>query len=340
MTALLSLDVVILTTIACLIASAFYSGTETGLMSVSRIRLRVRDDVETLGLRSLLQNVEDPIITCLIGTNLFNVLASTLVTAALTLRYGRHSELISVAVMSVLVITFGELIPKIVYREYPESMTLMSLRPLRWSMFVFAPARWVLLGYSRLISALIPSHLEAGAYNNSRAAMALMLRSENNHGGGDQLFDELLERCLRLEAMNLSALMTPVSRIVSLPRTASLADCRATAAISGFSRLPVYGEDSTKPVGWLLARDLLFLEEEVEWDGIPATSLRTCPWVQRDLSPWALYEEMRWQKQQVAMVADQDGQWVGLVTLEDLLEILVGSIEDEFDRSWRGPVVA
>ena len=67
----------------------------------------------------------------------------------------------------------------------------------------------------------------------------------------------------------------------------------------------------------------------------PPRVIRTCPWVRRDLSPWDLFEEMRWQQQQIAMVADEDGNLVGLVTLEDLLEVLVGSIEDEFDRSWR-----
>jgi len=338
MSAWASWDVIILATAVFLVASGFFSGTETGLMSVSRIRLRSRKDADTAELRRLLTRIEDPIFTCLIGTNLFNVLASSVMTAALTLRYGPEGDLISALVMSVLVILFGELIPKVLYREYPETLTLISVRPLRWFMVLLAPVRWVLLLYSRVIAVFLPLTASAEDRSTSRAAMEALLRSENRSGGGDRLFDELLSRCLQLEELTLGSLMTPVSRIISLSRDTSLEDCRATSAISGFSRLPVHDEDPGRPIGWLLARDLLLIDQDKPWEGIPPSMLRTCPWVQRDLSPWALFEEMRWQRQQVAMVADEQGRWVGLVTLEDLLEILVGSIEDEFDRSWRGPV--
>ena len=73
------------------------------------------------------------------------------------------------------------------------------------------------------------------------------------------------------------------------------------------------------------------------WDGIPPTLIRTCPYVDPTLSPWALFEEMHWQQQQMAIVLDGKGNPLGMVTLEDLLEILVGNIEDEFDHSRTAP---
>ena len=92
------------------------------------------------------------------------------------------------------------------------------------------------------------------------------------------------------------------------------------------------GEDAREVHGWVLVRDLLLSATmRQDWQRIPDTLLRTCPRVDRDVSPWGLFEEMRWQRQQMAVVVDADGNPLGLVTLEDLLEVLIGSIEDEFD---------
>lgn len=318
----------------CLLASAYFSGTEIGLMSVSRIRLRSRPERETAALRGLLVRVEDPILTCLIGTNLTNVLGSALVTSALTQRYGPRGDVIAAVLMSTLIILFGEILPKLLYREYPERLTLASTQALRGAMVLLAPVRAVLLAYSRLLQRLLPEGDGASDREAHRDAVAALLRTQHGRAG-DRSFRELLSRCLQLGDLDLGVIMTPAARMVSLSRGADLATCRATAAVSGFSRLPVIDGDPRRPVGWVLARDLLFLDDDAPWRGIPPIVVRTCPWVRRDLSPWDLFEEMRWQQQQIAMVADADGELVGLVTLEDLLEVLVGSIEDEFDRSWR-----
>jgi CBS domain containing-hemolysin-like protein len=164
--------------------------------------------------------------------------------------------------------------------------------------------------------------------------MASLLKA---HAGGEsgQMFEELLGRCLQLSDLDLASLMTNLNRVVTLPTTATLRECRDAAAVSGFSRLPVHDDDPLRPVGWILARDLLFLDDDASWTRIPADLIRTCPLVERSMSPWALFEEMRWQRQQMAIVTDESGTPLGLVTLEDLLEMLVGSIEDEFDRGWR-----
>ncbi len=330
-------EVVVPVSVFCLAASAFFSGTETGLLSVSRIRLRgaARDgDARRVGLlRRMLGRVEDPVLSCLIGTNLFNVLFGAFVTAVLTTRYGARGDVIAAVVVSALVIVFGEILPKVLYREFAERMTLASVRPLRGVMIVLAPLRAVLLGYSALLERVLPGRARRDGEGPGREGMASLLRAHG--GGGGRMFDELLGRCLQLADLNLGSLTTHMGRVVSLPLDASLSACRDAAAVSGYSRLPVHDGDASRPVGWILARDLLFRDDDDPWDGIPADLVRTCPYVDQGMSPWALFEEMRWQRQQMAIVTDSDGTPVGLVTLEDLLEMLVGSIEDEFDRGWR-----
>lgn len=321
---------------ACLTASAFFSGAETGLMSISRIRLRtlLRRDPHprAAALRRLLNRIEDPVLSCLIGTNLANVGFSAVLTAALAARYGSRGEFAAAAIATVLVVVFGEIIPKVVYREYPERMSLASVRPLRAAMLLLAPVRWVLLAYSSLIDRLLPGRgrRAEGAVIGREAMHHLM--SAHPAAAQDGRFSDLLARCLALSDLNLDTVMTPWERVDSLPRAADAATCRRLAAASGYSRLPVLGDDPREVQGWVLVRDLLLSTAmRQDWRRIPDALLRTCPRVDREMSPWGLFEEMRWQRQQMAVVVDAGGNPLGMVTLEDLLEVLVGSIADEFD---------
>jgi putative hemolysin len=336
----LSWDLVIGVMALCLLASAFFSGVETGLMSSSRIRLRFmalrREDARAGRLTRLLDHIEAPILNCLVGTNLFNVLGSAVLTVAFTARYAQHGELRAAVVGSLLIITFGEILPKILFREYPERLTLSSLPVLRFSMTVFSPVRWILLGYSRLLQTVLPGRGVGESRTLGREAMTALL-STHPTAGQDRRFTELLDRCLVLADLDQAAIMTPWTRVRRLPRTATLAEARTAAAVSGFSRLPVYEPTDDGILGWVLARDLLFVDESAPWDGIPPTLIRTCPYVDPILSPWALFEEMHWQQQQMAVVLDRAGNPLGMVTLEDLLEILVGNIEDEFDHTRTAP---
>jgi len=334
--AFLSWDLVAVVVAVCLLASGFMSGTETGLMSVSRIRLRFlelrREHARARALARLLDRVEDPILTCLIGTNLFNVLGSAVLTVAFTARYPERGEILAAAVGSVLVITLAEILPKVLYREYPERLTLVSLPVLRVAMVLLAPVRRILLAYSSLLQAVLPGRGAVERRALDRGAMTTLLAA-HPVAGQDRRFTDILDRCLVLADLNLTAIMTPWSRVETLPREASLETCRYAAARSGFSRLPLVARDGREVLGWVLARDLLFVDPAADWDGVPPEIVRTCPYVDRSISPWALFEEMRWQQQQMAVVTDRAGNPLGQVTLEDLLEVLVGSIEDEFDRA-------
>ncbi len=330
----LSWDLLALVVAVCLFVSGFMSGTETGLMSVSRIRLRFlelrRRHARVPELSRLLDRVEDPILTCLIGTNLFNVIISAVLTIAFTARYAQHGELLAAAVGSILIITLAEIVPKVLYREYPERLTLLSLPGLRVSMTLLAPVRWILLAYSRLLQALLPGRAAGESRALDRDAMTSLITT-HPMAEQDRRFTDILDRCLALADLDLTAIMTPWPRVETLPRKTSLERCRAVAARSGFSRLPVISEHGPEVLGWVLVRDLLFADDAADWDGIPLSMIRTCPYVDSRISPWALFEEMRWQQQQMAVVTDRAGNPLGQVTLEDLLEVLVGSIEDEFD---------
>jgi putative hemolysin len=327
---------------AGLFASAFFSGSETGYMSVSRIRLRrltEQADRRICLLKEHLRDIEDPIMTCLIGTNLSNVLVSAVVTAVLTARYGTTGEGLALLVSSLSLIVLGEILPKVIYREYPERMMIASVTALEIFRRLVTPVRWLLRGYANLWRALWPASPDGDRARFSRRNLAALLLSNAIPETEDARFREAMERFLSLGKVDLRRIARPLSELVTVPLAATRAECVAVAVASGHSRLPVVSDDDRHPHGYLLVRDLLFWPNAAADDtagdtpGIPWQLLRSFLAVDADMSPYELFEELGAQGSQLALVVDQCGEALGMVTREDLVEEVVGSIQDEFDRT-------
>ena len=315
--------------------TAFFSGSETGFMSVSRVRLRRSGLDETprgRHLLSLLRRIEDPILTCLIGTNLFNVLVSGVLTVTMSAVFPGHGELAAVAVGATLIITLGEILPKVLYREFPESLTLASVPGIRFAMFLLAPVRLVLRGYSALWNALLPEGGSGPAQGLDRRGLVALLMTNNVPSQEDRRFEDLMNRYLELAGINLGPVMRRLDSLVTVGCEATVRECLDTAARYGFSRLPVTREDGRHLQAYVLVRDLLFLPREDLDKLVPRRLRRPFLLVDVRMSPYELFEELRSQNAQLAMVADPRGNLLGMVTLEDLIETVIGSIHDEFDR--------
>jgi Mg2+/Co2+ transporter CorB len=126
----MSTELVLVVALVSLVLSAFFSGAETGFMSTSRVRLRggsSPDTPRTRQLMHMLRDIEDPIMTCLIGTNLFNVTFTAVVTATLTAHFAARGQWISLVLCSVVIILLGEILPKVLFREFPERLTLAAV---------------------------------------------------------------------------------------------------------------------------------------------------------------------------------------------------------------------
>ena len=321
--------------LVCLIMTAFYSGCETGFMSVSRVRLRRSGRGDTPRGRAvleLLKRIEEPILTCLVGTNLFNVLISAVLTVIMTVLFGEHGELVAVAVGATLVITLGEIIPKVLYREYPEALTLASVPGIRFSMALMAPIRVVLRGYSSLWNRLLPGSEEGNGEGLDRRSLAALLMTNSAPNQEDRRFADLMDRYLELAGITLGPIMRRLDHLVTVGPEATVRECLDTAARHGFSRLPVTREDGRQLQAYVLVRDLLFIPREEHDQLVPRKLWRPFLLVDVRMSPYELFEELRSQNAQLAMVADPRGNLLGMVTLEDLIETVIGSIHDEFDQ--------
>lgn len=319
----------------CLAFSAFFSGTETGYMSVSRVRLKFTGADESPRGRRLLEQlkqIEDPILTCLVGTNLFNVMASAVATWVLTERFGEDGQWLAVALVSTLVIIIGEILPKVLYREHPETLTLASVPAIGAAMLLFAPVRLLLRGYTRIWSRLTGGGGEDIGEGFDRLSLTALLLSNTVPQQGDRRFAQAVDRFMELAGMNLAGILQPLDRLVTVGQEDTVAGCLATAARSGFSRLPITREDGRQLQGYVLVRDLLFLSRDRHERPVPRRLWRSFLQVDVRMSPFELFEEMRHNGKQMAVVVEPGGSPLGLITLEDLIESVIGSVRDEFDH--------
>lgn len=327
----------------CLLLSAFFSGTETGYMSVSRVRLRHSGlDRSSRGQRLLrqLKNIEDPILTCLVGTNLFNVMASALATMVLTEQFGPEGQWLAVLLVSSLVIVIGEILPKVIYREFPEVMTLFSVPIIAVAMVLLLPVRLLLGLYTKIWHHLVPDPEAGSGEGYDRRNLAALLLSNSVPIAGDRRFAQAVDRFMKVANLNLGPIMHPLDRLTKVGPESTVEACLETAARSGFSRLPITREDGQQLQGYVLVRDLLFLSREEHSRPVPRNLWRSFLVVDVRMSPYELFEEMRHQGQQMAVVVEPGGSPLGLVTLEDLIESVIGSVNDEFDQPESGPLGA
>jgi CBS domain containing-hemolysin-like protein len=331
-------DVVALVLILAILGSAFFSGAETGMMSVSRARLarRAREgDRRVVRLERLRERLDDAILTCLVGTNLSNVLASAVTAALLTALLGPSGEGLAVLAASLVLVVLGEILPKILYREYPEQLSLVSLPLLEGFRWLISPLRWLLGAYAALLARLGRSAADDSA-RLDRLALASWL-SGTAEASGEGRFRRTMVRFLQLSKRRVSDLMRPLTDVVTVPSTVSLAGALDEAARSGHSRLPVRGTDAELD-GYLLFRDLLLAEGDHDpATRVPADLVRPLLLVDADLSPYELFEELHARGAQLAAVVDRAGRSLGIITLEDLIEKVTGAIADEFDPPEESP---
>lgn len=326
-------DAVAVVLVVALAGSAFFSGCETGLMSTSRARLARRaglGDRRVAVFERLRASLDDAILTCLVGTNLSNVLVSAVTAAVLTSVLGARGEGLAVLSVSLVLVVFGEILPKILYREYPEQLSLASLPILRGFRMVITPVRWALGAYAALLSRLVATPAADGAGTLDRRGLASWL-SSSAPAAGDRAFGRTMGRFLDLSQLRIVDLMRPLEQIVTVPTDVTLDEALAEAARSGFSRLPIRGTDVDLD-GYLLVRDLLLAEgDTARHEAVPVRLVRPLLLVDAAMSPYELFEELHARGAQLATVVDHHGRALGIVTLEDLIEKVTGAIADEFD---------
>lgn len=315
-----------------LLCSAFFSGSETALFSLTpgqREKLRTTHPGTSRRIESLLRDPGRLLGTILLGNLIVNMVIAALVTIVLLgiVRRTGGSEALIIGlggiVETALVLVLSEVTPKVIASRIPTRFALVSAQALPVVGFVLRPA--VLLVAS-LARRLAPRRPEPDALTDDE--LHTMVELGRNQGILQGTEDEVLRNLIDLDRRTVSEVMTPRIDIVAVPETTTVAEATAICRRAGFSRLPVYRETVDRITGTLHVRELLAATDEQT----PVSAIARPPYFVPEVKPLAqLLDELRRRGSHIAIVVDEFGQTAGLVTLEDLLEAVFGEITDEYD---------
>jgi Mg2+/Co2+ transporter CorB len=324
--------------IACLVISAFFSASETALTGSSRasmMRLKTQGSRQAGIVTRLLEQRERMIGALLVGNNLANIGASALATGVLTAWFGEVGVLYATGVMSVLVIIFAEVLPKTVAINAPDRVALLVARPMQWVVVILSPLLTVIDAVVRLLMKLL--RIPVGAHQNLlspterlRGAVDLM----HHEGGVEKLDRDMLGGLLDLKDLDVSDVMVHRTEMMMINADLPAEELVREVLATEYTRIPLWRDKPENIIGVLHAKDLLRAIRQTEGDisKVDVSAIALPPWFVPEMRP--LSEQLkafRRRKTHFALVVDEYGEVEGLVTLEDILEEIVGDISDEHD---------
>lgn len=311
--------------------SAYFSATETAFSSLNKIRLKSKaeagDSRAALTLR-MAEDYDRLLSTILIGNNIVNITATTVGTVLFTDLVGQgYGPTVSTVVLTVAVLIFGEISPKSIAKESPEAFAMASAPLLRVLLAVLTPLNFLFSQWKRLLSRIIRTSDDPGI---TEEELITMVSEAENEGGLDEHESELIRSAIEFGDLEVGDILTPRVEIAAVARDATMDEVGAVFAESGYSRLPVYHEDIDDIIGVIHEKDFHAARYRGQTDVKAITGPMLYTTGNTKISE--LLRILQREKAHMVIVVDEYGGTEGLVTLEDIVEELVGEIWDEHDE--------
>jgi putative hemolysin len=316
----------------CLLVSAFFSAAEMAFIAANRIRLRHLAEQGSRVARGYLEAFQRPerlLSTAMMGVTIAHVSASALTTALLLPWVGRRAPLWATVILTPIMLIFGEIVPKALTQQRATAVALRTFDALRVAAWLLAPLVWV-------ANLLVGAMLRGLGFRERRNPFVsrddLRLLFQVEPAGTTDVKEaerEMIEGIFDLGETTVREVMVPLVDVVAVPEEASVEEAVERIRESGHSRLPVYRERIDHVIGIVTALDILHrgaTEETVK------SLLRPAYYVPETKRIDDLLREMQRQRIQLAVVVDEYGGSEGVVTVEDIVEQIVGEIEDEHER--------
>lgn len=340
---ILPLPLAALILLVLLLLSAFFSGSETALTRARKTRLRILKNNGDSGAEQaeeLLKEPEKLLTAILLGNNLVNIAASSLTAGIFLIAFGEAGIFYATVAMTLIVVIFSEILPKTIAVAYAEPIACKIAIPLKWIVRVSKPVIIALTVITNLLRRMlkVPEKKETGFTHQDIATM-VNLTAES--GGLDQAREQMLANSLKLHEIPVKSLMTPRKNMVMLDASMNIRQAKSVALEHTHSRYPVYISDTDEIVSIIHIRDLMRLPDS---DAQLMHSIHEQKPVYIPANRNALLQLFDFQKRQqhMALIVDEYGDIEGLITLEDILEDIVGEIVDEHDspeslEAWKQP---
>ncbi len=318
--------------LALLAMSAFFSATETAFSCVNKIRLKnyAANGNKRAEMALKIANDFDKALTAiLIGNNIVNILSASIGTVLFTQMFGANGVGISTAVMTVLVLIFGEILPKSLAKENAESFALNVAGVLRVMMLILTPAiwffTWIRKGFSKLFAP------KSSSVSITEDELKYIIEEIEEQGVLEEQESDLVRSALEFDEITVDEILVPRVNVVGVEISDSVEEIKQIFMAERYSRLPVYEKSIDNIVGIIHEKDLFRLVME-GGTNISEIIQKTMYISDLKLISETLHD-MQKNKMHFAVVVDQHGGTKGIVTLEDILEELVGEIYDEADEA-------
>ena len=319
--------------IALILMSAFFSSTETAFSCANRIKLRTLASNGSKRAKKVLDlaetNYDKLITTILIGNNIVNLSASTLSTLffAKLIASENISALVATASITVAVLIFGEITPKFIAKVYSEKMSMAFYPLIRFFYFIFYPFNLIFSGWKWLISKIFRIKNQEVVTEDE----ILTIVEEAEEDGTLKMEEtELIRSVIEFDDLEVGDILVPRVNIVAIDVQDSMDQIRKVFRREGYSRVPVYRESIDTIIGTIHEQDFFnaYLDGKKGIDGIMQNAFYTTEHAKIS----DLLRQLQKNKVHIAVVLDEYGGTLGIVTLEDILEELVGEIYDEHDE--------
>lgn len=317
--------------IICLIASAYFSATETAFSCANKTRLRAlaeKGNSKAALAVSLADKYDRLISTILIGNNIVNILLASIG----TLIFVEELELpsgaaISTAVVTVLVLIFGEITPKSIANDFPEKFAMFSAPMIRFFIWIFLPLNFVFSLWKKLIGKMFKVEEDD---NMAQEELLMMVDEAEQDGDIDTDEGDLLRNAIEFSDLKAEDILTHRVDLEALPVDATKKEIAQIFTKTRFSRIPVYEDNIDNIIGVIHQKDF-YVGSGVTTEPIKDI-ISPVLFVHQSETADDLLKKLQKEKSHIAVVVDEYGGTLGIVTMEDILEQLVGDIWDEHDE--------
>ena len=311
--------------------SAFFSASETAFSSLNQIRLKSRaEDGDSSAARvlNMAEQYDKLLSTILIGNNIVNIAAASIGTILFTRMLGaERGATVSTIVLTIIVLIFGEVTPKSLAKEMPEKVATAVSPFLVLLMALMTPLTWLFTQWKKLLGHFVHS---GEADTITEGELITMVSEAENDGELTDRESELIRSAIEFDDVEVEEILTPRVDVVAVEDDIPLEELAQTFAESGYSRLPVYHGTIDNIIGVVHEKDFYIarLKKATKIDDLVVPTLYTTGSTQIS----QLLRTLREQHHHLAVVVDEYGGTEGIITLEDILEELVGEIWDEHDE--------